>query len=105
MRKYQILPRSFGVAAMACLLQSAVSGYASAGPMTDDTTRRHEAVGIPLLADPEAAAVSAIAPAAAKPASPSRSDRDAVDPDERRRIVSYLILRGLQGAGPLLGAR
>lgn len=103
MRKYRHLPRSIGVAAIACVLQATAFAPALAGPMTDDAARGSPTIAMPLPADLETAAVSAIAPAAAKPA--PRADREAIEPGERTRIVSYLILRGLQGAGPFLGAR
>jgi hypothetical protein len=75
MRRYWLLP-SVVLAAVACL-----SGSAVAGPIGSDG----QALAVVTPFESEA-------PPAAKPG-------------ERTRLVSYLILRGLQGAGPFLGSR
>jgi hypothetical protein len=82
--------------AMACLI-GAPHGSALAGPMPDDRSLL-VAAALPPEAMPTARPAVASEPA-------RRVDREAVEPAERSRIVSYLILRGLQGAGPFLGAR
>lgn len=103
MRKYRLLPHSLGVAAIACLIQSSVSSTALAGPMGHEPARELPISAIAPAGDAETAAAVAIAPAAAKPEPAHRGESGPAEPGERTRLVSYLILRGLQGAGPFLG--
>ncbi|WP_162914884.1 hypothetical protein [Desertibaculum subflavum] len=103
MHTYRQFTGAIGIAVFAALTPGMGAGIALAGPISHDHAldRRH----VSLLAPSPTEGGMAIAPPLAKPSPTQRSDREASEPGERTRIVSYLILRGLQGAGPLLGAR
>jgi len=81
MRSYRLLS-TIAVAALACLAH----GSAVAGPINSDGQ-----------------ALAVVSPLQA-PADASLAAKTS-EPGERTRLVSYLILRGLQGASPLVGGR
>jgi hypothetical protein len=94
MRKYRLL-QGMTIAALACLGQSAVAGSADQA-CQDDT---------PVVVSQPQAATPAIAPVAIRTEAAPRSEREPAQFDDRTRTMSYIILRGLQGAGPFLGSR
>lgn len=103
MHKYRQFAGAIGIAVFAALTSGMGAGTTLAGPIADDPALDRRQVS--LLAPSPTEGGMAIAPPLAKPSPTQRSDREASEPSERTRIVSYLILRGLQGAGPFLGAR
>ena len=86
MRRHRLLS-IFGIAAAAYMTH----GSANAGPIHSD--------------DPSRGLIVVAAPAETMKADSGRAFREPTDADERTRLVSYLILRGLQGAGGFLAAR
>ena len=95
MRKYRVL-QGFIVAASFCLAQSAVAG-STGEACQDDTT---------LIVSQQQETTPAIAPVAVKTTEAApRSEREPAQTGDRNRTMGYIILRGLQGAGPFLGSR
>ena len=61
---------------------------------------------VPMVVSQQPETTSAVAPVAVKTTEAApRGEREASASGERTRTMSYIILRGLQGAGPFLGSR
>ena len=95
MRKYRLL-QGMIIAASACLVQGTAVGGSTGQDCKDDVTL--------VVTQPQETAPP-IAPVAAKTEVTPRTEREPVDSGDRTRMMSYIILRGLQGAGPFLGGR
>lgn len=96
MRKYRLLPGMI-IAASACLAQSAAVAGSAGQDCRDD---------VPMVVSQQPETTPAVAPVAVKTTEAApRSEREASASGDRTRTMSYIILRGLQGAGPFLSSR